>query len=388
MALKQFQQQIFNDLEKLVAEGDAFYRQEFTLDGLRYWIYNYRLASYTEFLKPSAIECRGIMFEVDNADLPIRLASLPMSKFFNLNENPMTMNLDLSEIVGIEQKADGSLMSTYVHNGDIRLKSKGSLFSEQAIDAMEWLNLPEQVYLRNFLLTLHSYNGYTVNLEWCSARLDHRIVLAHQQSHLLVLNARHNETGKYMSREELTRYNDVTLRSYMIDLIDPSQLPYPLSTREFVERIPEMTNDIEGFVVELNSGVRFKVKTNKYLTAHRAKDSINSDRRLFETVIDEAVDDVRSLFAHDPLVLARIDAMQEKVGGLYNSMVKSVETFYENNSQLSRKEYAIKGQQELGMYFGLAMNKYVSKSVEYKAFIKARWKELGIKDAPAKQDVE
>ncbi len=54
---------------------------------------------------------------------------------------------------------------------------------------------------------------------------------------------------------------------------------------------------------------------------------------------------------------------------------------YERNKDLSQKEYAIKGQAELTrMYFGLAMNKYTGRSVDYKAFLKKQWKKLGLKD--------
>jgi T4 RnlA family RNA ligase len=374
--MNQYQQTLFDNLEALVKSNEAFYRQEFVLDGLHYFIYNYRLASYSDFLAPGALQCRGVMFEVDGTGQAIRIAALTQDKFFNYIENPFTMNLDLSTVVGIEDKADGSMMSTYIHNGGVRLKSKGSLFSEQAIDAMEWLNKPEQTYLKNWLLTLHSYHDHTVNLEWCSARMDHRIVIGHQKSHLLILNARCNTTGEFMSRNDLSRHDDVQLREYMIGVVDTNGLDF----NTFVASIPGMTEDIEGYIVELASGLRFKCKTAKYLTAHRAKDSINSDRRLFEAVIDEAIDDVRSLFAHDALIMSRIDEMQTKVGHIYNHIVKSVEDFYEVNKSLDRKEYAIKGQAELGTYFGLGMNRYLQKPTDYKGFIKKQWKSFGVKD--------
>lgn len=373
MSLNKYQQDLFAGLEALVADGDTFYRQEYPLDGKRYWIYNYRLAAYMEFQRPFGRECRGVMFEVDEHDDPVKLAAHPMEKFHNLNECPMTMNLDLSTIVAIDNKADGSLISTYIHDGQLRLKTKGSLFSEQAIDAMLWLDFPEHAQFKQWLFEMHDRWNYTVNLEWCSARLDHRIVIGHQKSHLLVLNARHNSAGFYFPRRELVKLVDSV---YMVGDVDTKGLDLVA----FVNDIPAMTDDIEGYVVQLASGLRFKVKTDKYLTAHRAKDSINSDRRLFETVIDEAVDDVRALFAHDPLIMARITAMEEKVGNLYNSMVAQVEAFYVENQHCDRKEYAIKGQSEMGMYFGLAMNKYLGRTVDFKGFIKSRWKELGIKD--------
>jgi len=59
-----------------------------------------------------------------------------------------------------------------------------------------------------------------------------------------------------------------------------------------------------------------------------------------------------------------------------------VEEYYEQNKTLDRKAYAIKGQQHFAntLYFSLAMNKYVGKPVDYKAFLKGKWRELGLKD--------
>lgn len=109
-------QQLFDQLVLLTLESETFYAQDFQLDSSVYRIFNYRLSSYSDFLRPAALECRGIMFELDEQNRCIkRLASRPMQKFFNLNENPMTMDLDLSKVDTVELKADGSLMSTYTH---------------------------------------------------------------------------------------------------------------------------------------------------------------------------------------------------------------------------------------------------------------------------------
>ncbi len=90
--MNKFQTDLFNDLEHLVSNNEAFYKQSFELDGLTYWIYNYRLASYTDFLHPNALNCRGTMFEVDAEGNPIRLAALPIEKFFNVNEVSSDIN--------------------------------------------------------------------------------------------------------------------------------------------------------------------------------------------------------------------------------------------------------------------------------------------------------
>ncbi len=88
-----YQQTMYDELMDLVEVSESFYYKDFPLDDSIYRVFNYRMCSYTDFLQPSALECRGHMFEVSDdtrTATAIRLASLPMEKFFNLNENPMT----------------------------------------------------------------------------------------------------------------------------------------------------------------------------------------------------------------------------------------------------------------------------------------------------------
>ena len=377
--MNQFQTELYTNLINLVNSNEAFYFQTFEADGARYQIFNYRLASYTDFLAPDAMECRGIMFEVDkrdvpDRDVPVRLCALPPEKFFNLNENPMTMDLDLTKIDEILLKADGSLMSSYMHmdsSGEavLKLKSKGSISSEQAIAAMEWLEQPDQAMLYHNVTTAMML-GWTVNLEWCSPI--HRIVIGYMKPHLKVLNVRNRGDGSYMTYKEL-------IQNFGADnVIERLEVDDPVA---FVASIPEMLQDIEGYVVRLKSGQRVKIKTNKYLSLHHAKDSVNNPRRLFECILDEGVDDLRGMFYTDPVAIMMIDQMQSKVDHLYNSMVSEVETFYQANKHLDRKEFALKGQADVTpMYFGLVMNLYVKKDPQYKAFLKKRYKELGFKD--------
>jgi T4 RnlA family RNA ligase len=363
------QEQIFNNLELLITENDAFFRQEFILDEKIYWIYNYRLASYTDFLAPSAIEARGIMFEVTNEGKFIRLASRPMQKFWNLNENPNTMDIDLNMIESISNKADGSLISTYIHNNELRLKSKGSLFSDQAIDAMKWLELDENQELKSTLDAL-TWVDYTVNFEWCSP--NNRIVLGYMEPRLIVLNIRDNKSGNYTtinSDNELFQYMDPPVDTKGLSLID------------FVNQIPTMQDDIEGFVVKMNDGLWMKIKTQKYLALHHCKDSVNNPRRLFEVIVNEGIDDIRSMFHTDELLIKQIDDMQVFVDNIFNTMVKTVEEFYDANKTLERKDFAIKAQLEVPkLYFGLLMMLYQDKPVDYKSFMIKSYKHFGIKD--------
>jgi RNA ligase len=386
--LNNYHENLFNDLMTLVEKNEAFFYKDFERDGVVYRIFNYRLASYTDFLEPGALECRGIMFEVEPAYIdsicsrpasPVRLASLPMEKFFNLNENPMTMDLDLSTVVGVELKADGSLISTYLHNGELRLKTKGSIESDQCVAAMKWLEDHEDF---NHALTVAEELGYTINMEWCAP--DNRIVLGYEEPHLVVLNARRHYDGGYFDLFKLSCDGNPTFDALRENHIERVTVSNPV---KFVAEIPQMEG-IEGYVVELESGLRIKIKTEWYLVQHRAKDSINSPRRLFEACIEEATDDLRSLFFDDPIVIKMIEEMEKFAEGVYNHTVDQVERFYERNKGLERKDYAILGQQELDKkIFGLAMSKYLGKEVDYKAFMRKNWKQFGVAEDPI-DDVE
>jgi len=402
--MNEYQQKIYDDLMQLVENNEAFYYvDQHIFDGLSssidtvYRIFLYRLASYTDFLNPSALECRGITFEVTeegkNAQ-PIRLAAMPMEKFFNLHENPFTMDLDLSAVESVMLKADGSLISAFKHNGYLRLKTKGSLWSDQAMAAMGWLHDHENQPLLNEI-TLLVNHGFTVNMEWCAP--DNRIVINYQEPKLVILNIRNNEDGSYVRYPDRVDEGFVEIHKHWIELEQPKDI------NEFVKQIPSM-KDVEGYVVCISSGQphaktqlangdccigiqHVKIKTEWYLTQHRAKDSIDSPRRLFEAVLEEATDDLKSLFHDNPYVLNKIDEMEKFVEVRYNHLVDTVERFYERNKGLERKEYAILGQQEMDrMQFGLAMMKYLDKPVSYKDAMKKAWKHYGLKDAVKEEE--
>jgi T4 RnlA family RNA ligase len=367
--MNQYQTQLFTELQALIASNEAFYAQTFESNGHIYKIYNYRLASYTDFLAPSALESRGVMFEVDASDDPVELKVLPQPKFFNAYENPFTMDLDFTAVDAIYDKLDGSLMSTYMEDGQLKLKSKGSISSEQALAAMDWLDNPDQAMLYHNLASA-TEKGWTINLEFMSP--NYRIVLGYMNTHCKVLNARNREDGSFVEYDLLQSTfgaHNVVSRVIVDD------------TKTFIDNIPGMQDDIEGYVVWLSDGRVVKIKLTKYLSLHHAKDSVNNPRRLFECILDEGVDDLRGMFYTDAVAMMMIDQMQVKVDHMFNSMVNEVETFYEMNKHLDRKDYAVKGQAEVSpMYFSRAMNLYLGKSPDYKQFMKSKWKELGFKD--------
>ena len=194
------------------------------------------------------------------------------------------------------------------------------------------------------------------------------------------MNVRNNRTGEYIDYYDIASREDefYEIEERWVDKLDIKDHV------KFVSEIPDMEG-VEGYVVRLvSTGQRVKIKTEWYLVQHRAKDSINSPRRLFEACIEEATDDLRSLFHDDPVVIQLITQMEVFAEGIYNHTVDSVEKFYAANKDQERKEYAIAGQQQLDKkIFGLAMSMYLGKDVDYKAFLRKHYKSFGVADDPA-----
>lgn len=125
--------ELYDNLMKLCAEsekGKFFYTDFVSPFETKFRIFSYNYASYSDWLLDDALECRGIMFEMD-ADGPVRIAARPMEKFFNLGENPLTMDINMDEVALVMTKADGSLVSTYMDQTNIAFKSKGSIKSSR-----------------------------------------------------------------------------------------------------------------------------------------------------------------------------------------------------------------------------------------------------------------
>jgi hypothetical protein len=145
----------------------------------------------------------------------------------------------------------------------------------------------------------------------------------------------------------------------------------------------------EGYVIEIISSNHksylVKIKTLKYLALHHAFSNCTSAKHLFECVINEQTDDLRSLFVQKPDVLRRIEEMESKVRPIYNRLIHTVQSFYEDNKHLSRKDYAIQitNSMSFKIYMPLLMNLYGAKENDYKKFALSHMKDIfGIVDDP------
>jgi T4 RnlA family RNA ligase len=363
---------LYNKLMNLTTSTEVFYLKDHFDGNDKYRVFAYRLSSYTEYCLPGGLECRGIMFLVDGDEM-IRVVSRTPHKFFNLNENPLSDfgRYSITEIETIMNKCDGSLISTWTDTTNrLRLKSKTSITSDVCLAATNYLRKHQDLYDE---LLKYDLNGWTVNLEFTSP--NYRIVLPYEEEKLTVLSIRNRESGKYMP---LTNYSN-DFRNYLVEHFPErcmTHFTHSESVNQYFEKMKDDTG-YEGDVIKTKDGDYFKLKTDWYCALHYRKENINSPRRLFECVINEASDDLRQMFASDKMSLKKIDEFECKYKPLYNSMIRDCEQFTDTFKHLGTLDFVNKAKVDLNQefgYFGIVMSLYRNKSVDYKAHFLKLWK--------------
>lgn len=194
---------------------------------------------------------RGIVYHVPSGEV----ASLPFAKFFNVGEKPETTGL---EIKGYGQvKHDGSMVQMSGHRGRLIVASRSSLDGYVNARASQ-LVTPE---LREFVL---AHERWTFLFELEDA--DQPVVVPHQETRLVFLNARDKRTGEYLWDETPT---GAPLPPPVERLPVPISWPMRLEPGSLERWLKEAERErIEGFVLWVKGYGPVKIKTPWYLKAH------------------------------------------------------------------------------------------------------------------------
>lgn len=250
----------------------------------------------------------------------------------------------------IMNKADGSLISSYLDRDQcVNLKSKTSVGSDHAVLAMQLMN--DNIDLYDFILDCE-VRGYTVNLELVSPDPKFRVVLHYPEPMLIVLNVRHRIDGTYMDSNSI-----------------PAELFTGTVGADALDHLDTDTN-LEGYVCIDDKGNWWKEKGAWYLERHRAKDFINNRTAFTLLVLNNEADDMVSLMADQPEILAEMKELQHRIISKANSIINKVSAYYNENKDLSRKDYAIKGKNELSwVEFPLAMQYFSGSEPNWGEFL-------------------
>jgi len=308
---------------------------------------------------PWARECRGITFDREG-----KIAARPFHKFFNVGERPDTQAdiFDREDVVTVMDKRDGSMVHPLIVDGELVFKTKKSFESDVAIAATKFLRTQPhvEVLCRNAIdldiTPIFEYTGPT-----------NRIVLAYEKTELRLLAARHNKTGKYLSRFQVSSMAE----ELAVALVDV----YPIMSWDVAHVWDEIKSNletlqgIEGYVIQFASGEMVKAKTAWYMELHHTV-VFQTERSIAEMVINETVDDFKSYLSASGEgaveALKKVNEIEEKVLSFIVGLEKSVDETYEANKELDRKTFAIKHQgQEL---FGLLMKRYVGQEPDFKGY--------------------
>lgn len=233
------------DCQNIIKNIDSFYCTETEVQGYKVEMYDYRLASITDFTENDAFELRGLTF-VYNPDTKEWERNLLLNKFFNVGQTRgedkvrishgksiwyegykntaeydtwsskmvkttetviekgiswMYEDVKHKKIVRVQDKLDGSVISfVKFPNGVVRAKSKMSFISEQA-------KLSQSELIKNQKLCKFVESCVDMNLipvfELCSP--ENQIVLEYQETELILLQVRNKNTGEYLIFKDIKR---------------------------------------------------------------------------------------------------------------------------------------------------------------------------------------
>jgi|GEM_PF-2846231 len=237
------------------------------------------LASKVESLSMAEQEClqfaarrrnfRGITFDAGTGEL----VSLPLHKFFNLNQTEETQFHRLQACrATIYEKLDGSMIHFFRHprTGQLRAATCRSAETVQAQQALE-LAREQQLLWEMISETIEA--GWTPIFEFVAAH--NQIVVQYSSPRLVYLISRNRKTGVYRFEEKFPDKAD------RYEFVFQEILSY-LDRREF-----------EGYVCHLDNGLLVKAKTPWYLERHRALASLMRPAyKLYRVVFDGIMDDL------------------------------------------------------------------------------------------------
>lgn len=264
---------------KMIVPNEETHFRVLTNNGKRY----YRREPSVNMDAAIRRECRGIIFGSDGKVIARRF-----HKFFNAGEHPEVAveDIDLTKPHVVLDKLDGSMITPIPIGDHIRWGTKMGLTSvgfqaEEFVSTRKnYVEFAEQCWIW----------GQTPIFEWTSRK--QRIVVDYPQDSLTLLAMRDNVTGAYLP------YDDLVARGLFWKIPVVSVLPSDFtsdvshSASKMLEIVRDLVSEIEGYVVRFDDGHMVKLKTDDYVRIHRAKDSLQQEKRVIEMIVSDKCDDV------------------------------------------------------------------------------------------------
>ncbi len=240
-------------------------------------------------------ECRGLIFDTENG----KLISRPYHKFFNVGEKEETQlhKINLYEPHVVLEKLDGSMIRPIPTAEGFKLATKAGItdISQQAEKFID--DKPEYTKFIHSSIAC----GLIPIFEWCSRK--NRIVIDYPEDQLILTAVRDNQSGTYVHYSMIVE----TGKNYGIPVVKAVDGLAVQNIELFVKQVREW-DDGEGVVLRFNTGHMIKVKADDYVLRHKSKDSINQEKNVLQTILEDSVDDLVPLLTPDDA--QRLEAFQ------------------------------------------------------------------------------
>ena len=292
--------------DEVVENSSVFYRQECVVGGYDVVLYNYRLASHSDFVGHLAYEMRGLTFVKDGNKWN---RFLGLHKFFNVGENYDTLfeNLKDKKVVGVYEKLDGSMI-TFVRfpDGSVRAKTKMSFETSMAIAANNFYNTDDNI--RNFVDYCFERDWFPI-FEYIAPQ--NQIVVEYEQENLILIALR-DRNGKYLNIHDM--FLDVE-----------TSLSYARKNLAWWLEHAEIKEGEEGWVIHFEDCV-VKVKTKWYKDRHHLfTDALGKENEIIRLILEEDIDDIIADAKPSGYKLEMIESVRSKLTKYLNDSVKELE---------------------------------------------------------------
>ena len=223
-------------------------------------------------------ECRGLLFNTETGEI----ISRPFHKFHNLGERADIVP-DLTRPHRALRKEDGSMIRPIpMPTGGIRWGTKAGI-TDKSMPAETFVALhPEYAEFAEWACS----ENLTLIFEWLGKSKDDQIVIEHKEDVLILTAIRRNITGAYMPYEQMFGIAYArgipVVKEYPLDFTD---LPAAVAVIRALE-------GEEGVVIRWDNGHMVKLKSDWYVSLHRAKAAITQERATIQLILNEKTDDL------------------------------------------------------------------------------------------------
>lgn len=325
--------------------------------GKSFTILSYMIADPEVWKVPFGLECCGHVFDESG-----QCVSLPFEKFFNYCENDFTHPSAIGNIPikHVFEKRDGSLITPVLVNDDIFWKTKKTFYSDISKQVNSSFAFAKEKALCKFLLR----RNMTPSWEYTDPNFP--IVIGYGSiPKLTLLTIRDNITNEYLSWESVCSY----AKAFDVTLIKKIDARY--KSLSDIENEIKVFTDIEGYVIELENGMRVKLKTPWYIQFHHAMTRLY-ERDFAVMTLHETLDDLKIYITKMGLSLTPVYEIESKVVSELKEIINNTKELFDKfKNEQSRKDIAIKYGKD--MYFSLAIKLYENKEPNYKGFWKTHF---------------